>query len=72
MKIFVTGATSFVGKVFTENLLSKPCKVEACVRQSSVALPLTVEYLVMSNLTLRDSSGSFREAFKSSRRYFRG
>jgi nucleoside-diphosphate-sugar epimerase len=40
VKIFVTGATGFVGKVFTENLLSEPCKVEACVRQTCVALAL--------------------------------
>jgi nucleoside-diphosphate-sugar epimerase len=67
VKIFVTGATGFVGKTLIENLLSEPCEVKALVRQSSVALPLAVEQVVvgdLADLTLSDSSGFLREAFK--------
>jgi thioester reductase-like protein len=43
VKLFVTGATGFMGKVLVENLLSEPCEVKALVRQSSVVLPLAVK-----------------------------
>jgi nucleoside-diphosphate-sugar epimerase len=67
VKIFVTGATGFVGKALIENLLSERCKVKALVRQSSVEMPLAVEQVVigdLTDLTLSDSSAFLREAFK--------
>ena len=67
MKVFVTGATGFVGKALIENLLSEPYEVKALVRQSSQALPLAVEQVIagdLADLTLSDASGLSREAFK--------
>ena len=67
MKVFVTGAAGFVGKALIENLLSKTYEVKALVRQSSEALPLAVEQIIvgdLADLALGDSSGLSREAFK--------
>ena len=67
MKIFVTGATGFVGKALIENLLSKPYEVKALVRQFSEALPLPVEQVIvgdLADLTLSDSSGLSRKIFR--------
>jgi nucleoside-diphosphate-sugar epimerase len=66
MKLLLTGATGFVGKALIADLLSKAFEVKALVRQSSVALPLAVEQVVIgdfTNLTLSDSSGFLREVF---------
>ena len=67
MKTFVTGATGFVGKALIENLLSEFHEVKALVRQSSEALPLAVEQVIVGdlvNLTLSDKSGLSRGDFK--------
>ena len=66
MKIVVTGATGFVGKALVVDLLANSFEIKALVRQSSVALPLAVEQVVvgdLSELALGDSSGFLREAF---------
>ena len=68
MNIFVTGATGFVGKALIENLLSELYEVKALVRQSSEALPLAVEQVIVGDLaylTLCNSSGSLGETFKN-------
>ena len=67
MKVFVTGATGFVGKALIENLLSELHEVKALVRQSSEALPLAVEQVIvgdLADLTLNDSCGLSRKNFK--------
>ena len=67
MKVLVTGATGFVGQALIENLLFESCEVRGLVRQSSVALPLAVEQVVVSDLrdlTLSNSSSVLREALK--------
>ena len=66
MKTFVTGATGFVGKALIENLLSELYEVKALVRQSSEALPLAVEQVIigdLADLALSNTSGLLREAF---------
>ena len=67
MKVLVTGATGFIGQALIENLLFQSCEVRGLVRQSSVALPLAVEQVVMGDLmdlTSSNSSSVLREAFK--------
>jgi nucleoside-diphosphate-sugar epimerase len=64
--ILLTGATGFVGKALVTDLLYKASEVKTLVRQSSGALPLDVEQVVvgdMAELALNDSSGFLREAF---------
>ena len=64
--ILLTGATGFVGKTLVTNLLSKASEVKALVRQSSSALPLAVDQVVVGDLVdlaLDHSSGFLREAF---------
>ena len=66
MKVFVTGATGFVGKAVIEDLLSESYEVKALVRQSSEILPFVVEQVVVGDLA-DFNSGHFgdlvREAF---------
>ena len=67
MKVLVTGATGFVGQALIENLLFESCEVRGLVRQSSVALPLAVEQVVIGDLVdlkLSGSSSVLRDAFK--------
>jgi nucleoside-diphosphate-sugar epimerase len=67
VKTFVTGATGFVGKALIENLLSELYEVKALVRQSSEALPLAVEQVIVGDLvdlTLSDTSVLSRGDFK--------
>ncbi len=67
MKIFVTGATGFVGKALIENLLSEFCEVKALVRYYSESLPLSVEQIIVGDLvdlTFSKTSGLSTEDFK--------
>ena len=50
MKVFVTGATGFLGGAIIENLLSETYKVKALVRQSSRVLPSVIEQVVVGDL----------------------
>ena len=50
MKVFVTGATGFVGKAIIQDLLSKSYEVKALVREFSEVLPLLVEQVVVGDL----------------------
>ena len=49
VKVFVTGATGFVGKAVIKDLLSKSYTVKALVRQSSEFLPAIVEQVVVGD-----------------------
>ncbi|MDB9973234.1 NAD-dependent epimerase/dehydratase family protein, partial [Oceanospirillaceae bacterium] len=64
MAFLVTGATGFIGKALITYLLSKACEVKALVRQSSIALPVAVDQVVVGDLvelTMDSSSGFLRE-----------
>ena len=66
MRSIVTGATGFIGRALTADLLSKACEIKALVRQSSMALPLAVEQVVvgdLAELTLDEASSFLREEF---------
>lgn len=66
MKVFVTGATGFVGKAVIEDLLSKSYEVKALVRQYAEILPLVVEQVVIGDLVdfnLGHCGGLIRKAF---------
>ena len=63
MKVFVTGATGFLGGAIIKDLLSEAYEVKALVRQSSKVLPLVVEQVVvgdLANLKLSDSGSLSR------------
>lgn len=67
MKTFVTGANGFVGKALIERLLSEVYEVKALVRESSDALPLAVEQVIvgdLADLTLSETSHLSRNHFK--------
>ncbi len=67
MKVFVTGATGFVGRALVEDLLSESYEVKALVRQSSDNLPLVVEQVVVGDLAdfnLARREGLMRKALK--------
>ena len=64
--ILLTGATGFVGKALITNILSKAYELKALVRQSSVALPLSVKQVEvgdLADLTFSDSSSFLRDVF---------
>ena len=50
MKVFVTGATGFLGGAIIKSLLSKTYEVKALVRQSSWVLPSVIEQVVVGDL----------------------
>jgi nucleoside-diphosphate-sugar epimerase len=65
VKVFVTGATGFVGRALVEDLLSKSYEVKALVRQYSETLPLAVEQVVVGDLAdfnLANCEGLLRKA----------
>ena len=65
MKIFVTGATGFLGGAIIKSLLSKNYEVKALVRQTSRVLPSVIEQVVVDDLANLKLSGcsSLRNTF---------
>ncbi len=65
MKVFVTGATGFLGRAIIKNLLSETYEVKALVRQSSSLLPSDIEQIVVGDLAKLKLSecGSMRSTF---------
>ena len=59
LKVFVTGATGFVGKAMATRLLADGCGVTAWVRRPSAVLPDSVTQLVgeMGDLVAGDAAG---------------
>jgi len=56
MKIFITGATGFVGSELTRQLSAKALDVVGCVRSADSLLPLRVERIVVDDLTKNDTN----------------
>ena len=66
MKVFVTGATGFVGRAVIEDLISGPYEIKALVRHFSEMLPPAVAQLEvgdLAHLNLDHCSMSLVDAF---------
>ncbi len=50
MKVFVTGATGFLGEAIIKNLLSETYEVKVLVRQPSPVIPSVIEQVVIGDL----------------------
>jgi nucleoside-diphosphate-sugar epimerase len=64
MKVFVTGATGFVGKALINELLSAGHNIVAGVRNYSVELPLEVEQQQIGDLSLLSEQNSVIDTLK--------
>jgi nucleoside-diphosphate-sugar epimerase len=66
VNLVITGATGFLGKYFTDYILSEHYVIKAFVRQPSLELPFSVKQVVvgdLARLALDHPSGFLREAF---------
>jgi nucleoside-diphosphate-sugar epimerase len=64
MKVFVTGATGFVGKALINELLSAGHNIVAGVRNYSVEFPVEVEQQQIGDLSLLSEQNSVVDTLK--------
>ncbi|AFI83937.1 epimerase [Methylophaga nitratireducenticrescens] len=65
MRIFVTGATGFVGKALVAQLVAEGHEVIAAVRKHSAELPEEVEQIVVGDLSLLDEQNTIINTLKN-------
>ncbi|MBD3822719.1 MAG: NAD-dependent epimerase/dehydratase family protein, partial [Thiotrichales bacterium] len=59
MKVFLTGATGFVGAALLDRLVADEVEVLALVRKEAVSLPVDVNQVVADLLYLSDVDAGF-------------
>lgn len=64
MKVFVTGATGFVGKALINELLNAGHNIVAGVRNYSVELPVEVEQKLVGDLSLLSEQNTIIDTLK--------
>jgi len=65
MKVFITGATGFIGKALVAELVAEGHTIEVAVRRYSAEVPVEVEQKLVEDLSLLDEQNTITDTLKN-------